>query len=245
MVVCLRGVKCISLMYGLGKENAGGLPGGLSQKDRDERLRILRDKQNEERQRKLEELKQQALAAQKFREQKEEERRRRIEQLRERDEGRRQQVEERKRQIWEAERERREAILRKNQEREARIEAKRKNERSSIVFAFGSSTPRMLEPADTGGTFWGSRRATSTTNVMFSSMVGSTGGSSGGGDKTTSSSGLGASQSGVPSTSSSLSRRSSERELIGGVMAANGVPTGSKKRAVSAHALDRKPGDGE
>ena len=85
---------------------------------------------------------------------------------------RRNQVEERKRLICEAERERREAILRKNQEREARIEAKKKNERSHIVFAFGSSTPRMLEPADTGGsTFWGTRRATSTTNVMMFSAA--------------------------------------------------------------------------
>lgn len=67
------------------------------------------------------------------------------------------QVEERKRMIWEAEKERREAILRKNQEREARIETKKKNERSSIVFAFGSSTPRMLETTDSN-TFWGPRR---------------------------------------------------------------------------------------
>lgn len=85
---------------------------------------------------------------------------------------RRNQVEERKRLIWEAELERREAIIRKNRDREARIEAKRKNERSHIVFAFGSSTPRMLEPADTGGaTFWGTRRATSTTNVMMFSAA--------------------------------------------------------------------------
>nr|CAD7447440.1 unnamed protein product [Timema bartmani] len=56
-------------------------------------------------------------------------------------------------------------------ERETRIDTKRKNERSSIVFAFGSSMPRMLEPADTGGSFWGTRRATSTTNVMtFTAM---------------------------------------------------------------------------
>ncbi|XP_049846465.1 MAP7 domain-containing protein 2 isoform X28 [Schistocerca gregaria] len=136
-------------------------------RDREERLRLLKERQNEERQRKLEELKQQALAAQKFREQKEEERRRRIEELRQRDNDRRLQVEERKRQIYEAERDRREAILRKNQEREARIDSKRKNERSSAVFAFGSSTPRMLEPADTGGSFWGTRRATSTSNVMM------------------------------------------------------------------------------
>ncbi|XP_026274701.1 MAP7 domain-containing protein 1 isoform X4 [Frankliniella occidentalis] len=150
--------------------NHNALPGGKEnaalQREREERLRVLRDKQNEERQRKLEELKQQALAAQKFREQKEEERRRRIEDMRQRDGDRRHQVEERKRQIIEAEQERRTAILRKNQEREARIEMKRKNERSSIVFAFGSSTPRMLEPADTGGSYWATRRATSTTTLF-------------------------------------------------------------------------------
>ncbi|XP_063990491.1 ensconsin-like isoform X34 [Diachasmimorpha longicaudata] len=144
-----------------GRESAG------SAKDLD-RVKLVRERQNEERQRKLEELRNQALAAQRFREQREEERRRRIDELRSRDMDRRTQVEERKRLIYEAERERREAILRKNQEREARIEAKKKNERSHIVFAFGSSTPRMLEPADTGGSsFWGTRRATSTTNVMM------------------------------------------------------------------------------
>ncbi|XP_072746515.1 uncharacterized protein [Anoplolepis gracilipes] len=148
-----------------GRESTG------SSKELD-RAKLVRERQNEERQRKLEELRQQALAAQRFREQREEERRRRIDELRSRDNDRRNQVEERKRLIYEAERERREAILRKNQEREARIEAKKKNERSHIVFAFGSSTPRMLEPADTGGaTFWGTRRATSTTNVMMFSAA--------------------------------------------------------------------------
>ncbi|XP_044590983.1 MAP7 domain-containing protein 1-like isoform X17 [Cotesia glomerata] len=144
-----------------GRESTGSL------KELD-RAKLVRERQNEERQRKLEELKMQALSAQKFREQRDEERRRRIDELRSRDSDRRTQVEERKRMIWEAERERREAILRKNQEREARIEAKKKNERSHIVFAFGSSTPRMLEPADTGGSsYWATRRATSTTNVMM------------------------------------------------------------------------------
>nr|CAD7202433.1 unnamed protein product [Timema douglasi] len=151
--------------------NESVVPSGKDNAEREERLRMLRDRQAEERQRKLEELKMQAQAAQMFREQKEEERRRRLEDLRQRDTDRRHQVEERKRQIWEAERDRREAILRKNQERETRIDTKRKNERSSIVFAFGSSMPRMLEPADTGGSFWGTRRATSTTNVMtFTAM---------------------------------------------------------------------------
>ncbi|XP_039288908.1 MAP7 domain-containing protein 2 isoform X28 [Nilaparvata lugens] len=199
-----------------GKENAA-----VTQRDREERLRQLKERQNEERQRKLEELKQQAVAAQKFREQKEEERRRRMEELRVRDNDRRHQVEERKRQIWEAERDRREAILRKNQEREARIESKRKNERSSIMFAFGSSTPRMLEPADTGGSYWATRSlvtgydegalkidrktATSTSNVMMLSMTAPPG---------------------------PLTRRSSEREL-----------DGSKKRATSAGGINRNKED--
>lgn len=93
-----------------------------------------------------------------------------------------------------AERERREYILRKNQEREARLDTKRKNERSSIQFAFGSSTPRLLDPVEVNlvtptGSYWGNRRSTSITNVSF------------GGN------GVGTTQ---------ISRRSSERELNDG-----------------------------
>lgn len=93
-----------------------------------------------------------------------------------------------------AERERREYILRKNQEREARLDTKRKNERSSIAFAFGSSTPRLLDPVEVNlatptGSYWGNRRSTSITNVSF-------GGSNGG--------------------ATQISRRSSERELNDG-----------------------------
>ncbi|XP_046447827.1 ensconsin-like isoform X3 [Daphnia pulex] len=139
---------------------------------REERSKVLRERQNEERQRKLEELKQQALATQKFREQQEEERRRRMEEQRLRDLERRTQVEERKKAILEAERERREAMLRRSEDRGIRQETKRRNERGSIAFAFGSSTPRMLEPVDSCSSYWGSRRATSTTNVMSASSHG-------------------------------------------------------------------------
>ncbi|XP_069183170.1 ensconsin isoform X35 [Procambarus clarkii] len=140
---------------------------GLSYKDREERLRQLRERQQLEKQQKLEELKEQAAAAQRFREQQENERRRRLEEMRLRDADRRSQVEERKRIIQQAEQDRREAVIRKNAEREHRLESKRRNERSNIVFAFGSSTPRMLDPKDnsTNASYWSSRRATSTTNV--------------------------------------------------------------------------------
>nr|XP_027238412.1 MAP7 domain-containing protein 2-like [Penaeus vannamei] len=131
---------------------------GLSYKDREERVRQLREKQQLEKQQKLEELKEQAAAAQKFREQQENERRRRLEDMRLRDADRRSQVEERKRIIQQAEQDRREAVLRKTAEREQRLESKRRNEKSNIVFAFGSSTPRMLDPKDSASTFWGSRR---------------------------------------------------------------------------------------
>ncbi|XP_037900829.1 ensconsin isoform X9 [Glossina fuscipes] len=142
-------------------------------KERDDKLKVARERQNEERQRKIEELKAQAEAAQRYREQKEEERRRRIEEIRHRDSEKRLQVEERKKAIMEAEKERREYILRKNQERETRLELK-KRERNSYGYAFGSSTPRLLEPADFGmvspSTFWGQRRSTSISNVAGASL---------------------------------------------------------------------------
>jgi hypothetical protein len=84
------------------------------------------------------------------------ERKRRMEELKSRDNEKRQQVEDRKRAIWEAEKDRREYILRKNQERDNRLETKRKNERSQIAFAFGSSTPRMLD--NELGSAWAYRR---------------------------------------------------------------------------------------
>ncbi|XP_034122613.1 ensconsin isoform X7 [Drosophila guanche] len=144
-------------------------------KDREEKLKYARDRQNEERQKKIEELRAQAEAAQRYREQKEEERRRRIEDMRVRDTEKRHQVEERKKAIIEAEKERREYILKKNQERESRIEVK-KRDRNSIGFAFGSSTPRLLDvPADYGlvspSAFWGQRRSTSISNVAGASLT--------------------------------------------------------------------------
>lgn len=116
----------------------------------------MKDKQSEERQRKLDELKAQALATQKYREQMDQERRKRIEDMKCRDNERRVQVEERKKAIWEAEKERREYILRKNQEREQRLDSKKRNERSQIAFAFGSSTPRMIDTES--GALWCHRR---------------------------------------------------------------------------------------
>ncbi|XP_062565240.1 MAP7 domain-containing protein 1 isoform X14 [Armigeres subalbatus] len=156
------------------------------QKEREERIKQIKERQNEERQRKLEEIKAQALATQKYREQKEEERRRRMEDLRRRENDRRSQAEERRRAIQEADNERRQYILQRNQERDQRMESKRRNERSSIQFAFGSSTPRMIDTTDSGmcSSFWANRRATSITNVAY--------------------------------TGAPLTRRSSERELTDG-----------------------------
>ncbi|XP_045114325.1 MAP7 domain-containing protein 1-like isoform X3 [Portunus trituberculatus] len=192
------------LFFGEGDDKSSG----ASLKDREERLRQLRDRQQLEKQQKLEELKEHAAAAQRFREQQENERRKRLEEMRMRDADRRQQVEERKKIIQQAEQDRREAVIRKNihdpcfphQEREQRLESKRRNERSNIVFAFGSSTPRMLDPKDnSNSSYWASRRATSTTNVHM--------------------------------VDGSLARRASEC----------GETDLSRKRATSAHGLDRKP----
>lgn len=70
----------------------GSRDGGAASQDREERARQTRERQNSERARKLEELRAQALSAQRFREQKEEERRRRIDEMRSRDNDRRHQV---------------------------------------------------------------------------------------------------------------------------------------------------------
>lgn len=139
--------------------------------DREARIKSFKDRQNEERQRKLDEMKAQAMAAQRFKEQKEQERRQRLDDIRSKEDSRRLQVEERKRAINEAERDRLESILKRNQEREARIDAKRRNERSSLVFAFGSSTPRILGPTESSPSFWGHRRATSTQNITYAAAA--------------------------------------------------------------------------
>ncbi|XP_018024365.1 protein split ends isoform X3 [Hyalella azteca] len=204
------------LFFGTGAERTSN----VSHRDREERLRQLRERQQNERQQKLEELKEhandwseQAAAAQRFREQQEAQRRQRLQELRSRDQDRRLQVEERRRVIEQADQQRREASIKKN-ERDQRLETKRRNERSNIVFAFGSSTPRMLDPKETSS-FWGARRATSISNVT-----------------------LGAEGSG----SGSSARRSSDcvdsaAAAAGG--AAVGAPDLARKRATSAQGLDR------
>ncbi|XP_049273269.1 MAP7 domain-containing protein 2 isoform X8 [Rhipicephalus sanguineus] len=122
-------------------------PGGESpQLSREERLRLVKVRQEEQRARRLQELEQQAQAAQHYRQQLEEERRRRIEEMRQRDHERRLQVEERKRLIWEADHERKEAMLKRNMERESKLDARRSTaNRMSMSFAFGSSTPRTFD----------------------------------------------------------------------------------------------------
>merc|ERR1719264_548566 len=143
------------------------------EKEREERVRRIRDAQEEERRRKLEELKQHAQQAQKFREQQEEVRRRHIDELRSKDMDRRMAVEERRRDIEKSEQGRREAILARNKERESRLETQRRSSRGNIEFAFGSSAPRLVEPrVDSASGYWGSRRSTSTNNVGRSSGQG-------------------------------------------------------------------------
>merc|ERR1712223_2033006 len=116
------------------------------QKEREERVRRVRELQEEERRKKLEELRHHAMQQQKFREQQETERRKRLEEQRARDHDKFVQVEERRKAIENAEKERRTALLKKNQEREDKIIAKKKSSLKETQFAFGSCTPRMGYP---------------------------------------------------------------------------------------------------
>jgi len=215
------------------------------EKEREERVRRIRDAQEEERRRKLEELKQHAQQAQKFREQQEEVRRRHIDELRSKDMDRRMAVEERRRDIEKSEQGRREAILARNKERESRLETQRRSSRGNIEFAFGSSAPRLVEPrVDSASGYWGSRRSTSTNNVGRSSGQGY--------DKqsqereptdlrskrTASAQGLDRSNEGLSRENSSSSRpgsalSASHRNTVGGVRLRPGSAGGRRQRPLS------------
>ncbi|XP_028157969.1 ensconsin-like isoform X2 [Ostrinia furnacalis] len=135
-----------------------------------DRARLARERREAEQRKRLDELRAHAAAAQAQREKRDEERRRRQAEQRAKDDDRRVQVEERKRAIWEASISRREALLQRERDRTERLErARAARSAPRPAFAFGSSTPRLLEPLDSAGFFWAARRAASTTNVMFAS----------------------------------------------------------------------------
>ncbi|XP_074646461.1 uncharacterized protein LOC141902516 isoform X10 [Tubulanus polymorphus] len=113
-------------------------------KEREERVRNLREKHDEERKRKVQELREAQRLAQEYRTKQQEERKRKIEELRRRDEERRSAVEERRKQRSEAERDKLEALLRRSAEREAKLESIRGRRGISYVVAFGSGTPRDI-----------------------------------------------------------------------------------------------------
>ncbi|XP_050681464.1 capping protein inhibiting regulator of actin dynamics-like isoform X2 [Leptidea sinapis] len=148
-----------------------------------DRARLARERREAEQRKRLDELRAHAAAAQAQREKRDEEKRRRQAEQRARDDDRRHQVEERKRAIWEASISRREALLQREKDRTERLERARAGRSAPRpAFAFGSSTPRLLEPLDSAGFFWAARStnpvdqmnffeslAASTTNVMFAS----------------------------------------------------------------------------
>ncbi|XP_022117193.2 stress response protein NST1 isoform X4 [Pieris rapae] len=161
-----------------------------------DRARLARERREAEQRKRLDELRAHAAAAQAQREKRDEDRRKRQADQRARDDDRRQQevvseksgrfnekVEERKRAIWEASISRREALLQRERDRTERLErARAARSAPRPAFAFGSSTPRLLEPVDSAGFFWAARStnpldqmnffeslAASTTNVMYAS----------------------------------------------------------------------------
>jgi len=139
-------------------------------KDRKERARQILEKQEEERRQKAEEWRQQAVAAQKHREQMEAERKRVLQEARAKEQDKFRQMEERRKALELADQQRREALKKKNQEREERLEHRRKNS-DTARYAFGSSTPRMIETrVDSSTDVGGARRSTSSTNVNIMSQ---------------------------------------------------------------------------
>merc|ERR1719370_2004335 len=201
------------------------------EKEREERVRRIRDAQEEERRRKLDELKQHAQQAQKFREQQGEIRRRHIDELRSKDMDRRAQVEERRRDIEKSEQERREAILARNKERESRLETQRRSSRGNIEFAFGSSAPRLVEPrVDSASGYWGSRSGQPQSQEREPTDLRS--------KRTASAQGLDRSNEGLSRENSSSSRpgsalSASHRNTVGGVRLRPGSAGGRRQRPLS------------
>merc|ERR550525_1580414 len=199
--------------------------------DRRAQVRRIREAQEEERRRKLEELKQHAQQAQKFREQQEELRRRHIDELRSKDMDRRAQVEERRRDIEKSEQERREAILARNKERESRLESQRRNSRGNIEFAFGSSAPRLVEPrVDSASGYWGSRSGQPQSQEREPTDLRT--------KRTASAQGLDRSNEGLSRENSSSSRPGSalsahNRTTVGGVRLRPGSASGRRQRPLS------------
>ncbi|XP_059084305.1 inner centromere protein B-like isoform X5 [Tigriopus californicus] len=181
----------------------------LSTKEREDRVRKIKEHQEEERRKKLEELKQHAQASQKFREQQEFERRRHFELLRSKENEKLSAVVERRKAIESADRERKEALLKKAIEREEKIMEKRREQQARMTFAFGSSTPRSLHPnLGSSSDIWGSSRRLASSsngqgNIMSQSMY---------------------------SPGPTANRKSAERELMDESM---------KKRTSSVHGLDK------
>ncbi|XP_060584132.1 trichohyalin-like isoform X15 [Ruditapes philippinarum] len=117
------------------------------EREREERIKHAQLKLNEERQRKIEEMREQQRLAQENREKQLEARRRKIEDLKKREEERRKQVEERRRLQEETDRAKKEAILSKAKERLTRYEQWKAHGRKGgrrHVLGFGSRTPREV-----------------------------------------------------------------------------------------------------
>ncbi|GAB1606819.1 ensconsin-like [Argonauta hians] len=116
------------------------------EREREERVKVAREKLADERKKKIEELKEQQRLAQEHRERQQELRRRKIEELRRREEERRAAVDERRRKQEEDQRIRREAILQRAQDRVARYEQWKQSgrHRGGHIYGFGSRTPRDI-----------------------------------------------------------------------------------------------------
>ncbi|CAG2120433.1 unnamed protein product, partial [Medioppia subpectinata] len=111
----------------------------------EEKLRLCRERQEDERQRRLQDIEISIQQKGRYRTQVEDERRRKIDELKVKDLEKRSAVEERKKLIWEAEQERKEAMVRRSMDRDNKLEAKRLAQRNNTSFVFGSSTPRTLD----------------------------------------------------------------------------------------------------
>jgi len=162
----------------LAKDDARASIDPQKSKERDERLRLARERREEAERRRLDELREAMSRQQEARKRQEEERKRKIEEMKKREEEHRNIVEERRKRLLDEENERRQAILRRTAERDARLELMKPVKRSPITTAFGgyyssaaSSSQNILSPGSAA-----LRRSAVSTRDVFRTGEGAVGG---------------------------------------------------------------------
>ncbi|XP_035715732.1 MAP7 domain-containing protein 1 isoform X3 [Folsomia candida] len=138
---------------GAGVNGGGSRPSSATARERHERIHLLKEKQDHDRLKKLEELKEQAFAASRLRDEQDSRRKKHFEELVKKEDERRRQAEERRRMLDE---ERKLTLQAKWESKSTKPCPRAQSAKPAPVFAFGSCTPRLIDN-QVDGSLWKSQ----------------------------------------------------------------------------------------